>query len=258
MKYKQYEALASFYDALNPDVDYTAWADFVNKIIDKFGKLKTKLVLDLACGTGSMSIELSKLGYEVIGVDLSAEMLMEAQNKAYDEEQSILFLNQDMSELDLYGTVDAVVCCLDSINYLIDEEKLKKTFALVNNFMNDGGLFIFDVNTPYKFRNIYGNNAYILESDGVLCAWQNTFDEKNSICDFDLSFFVEKKNGTYERFDESQRERMYSDEQLREILKNASFDVLGVYSSYGFDEYTENDERWYYVCRANNKNKDDV
>jgi SAM-dependent methyltransferase len=258
MKYKQYEALASFYDALNPDVDYTAWADFVNKIIDKFGKIETKLVLDLACGTGSMSVELSKLGYEVIGVDLSAEMLMEAQNKAYENEQSILFLNQDMSELDLYGTVDAVVCCLDSINYLTDEEKLKKSLALVNNFMNDGGLFIFDVNTPYKFRNIYGNNAYILESDDVLCAWQNTFDEKTSICDFDLSFFVEKKNGMYERFDESQREKMYTDAQLREMLKNASFEVLGVYSSYDFKEYTETDERWYYVCRANNKNKNAI
>ena len=255
MKYGQYEALASFYDGLNPDVDYPKWCEFIQKIIEKFGNIETKLVLDLACGTGSMSVLLSKAGYEVIGVDLSAEMLMEAQQKAFEEGENILFLNQDMCEIDLYGTVDACVCCLDSINYLTEDGQLKKCFSLVNNFMNDGGLFIFDVNTPHKFRNTYGNNAYILENEGVLCAWQNTFNEEDGICDFDLSFFVEKKNGTYERFDESQSERMYTDEALRSTLKECSFEVLGVYSDYDFTEQTEIDERWYYVCRANNKNK---
>lgn len=254
MKYKQYEALAEFYDRLNPDVDYTRWADFIKKNIDGNGLKNTSLVLDLACGTGSMSVALSKLGYEVIGVDLSPEMLMEAQNKAYDEEQSILFLNQNMCELDLYGTVDAAVCCLDSLNYLTDEGDLKKTLALVNNFMNNGGLFIFDVNTPYKFRNTYGNNAYVLEDEGVLCAWQNSFDEETGICEFDLSFFVEQKNGCYERIDESQKERMYTDETIRGLLAEASFEVLGVYSDYSFTPYTDKDERWYYVCRAKNKN----
>ncbi len=255
MKYKQYEALAAFYDRLNPEVDYVLWGEFIKRIIEKFSRLETKLILDLACGTGSMSVELAKKGYEVIGVDLSAEMLMEAQQKAFEEGQNILFLNQNMCELDLYGTVDAVVCCLDSINYLTEKKDLKKTLALVNNFMNDGGVFIFDVNTPHKFRKIYGNNAYILEDDGVLCAWQNTFDDSTCICDFDLSFFVEKKNGIYERFDENQRERMYTDNELRDILKECSFEVIGVYSDYSFTEYKDTDERWYYVCRANNKNK---
>ena len=121
--------------------------------------------------------------------------------------------------------------------------------------MNDGGIFIFDVNTPNKFRNTYGNNAYILENDGVLCAWQITFDEESGICDVDLSFFVEKKNGTYDRFDESQKERMYTDEALRKALSQSSFEIIGVYSDYDFTNQSENDERWYYVCRANNKNK---
>ncbi len=255
MKYGQYEALAAFYDGLNPDVDYASWGGFIDNIVKKHGKIDTKLVLDLACGTGSMSVELAKRGYEMIGVDLSPEMLMEAQQKAYDEGVSILFLNQNMCEIDLYGTVDMTVCCLDSLNYLTDEKDVEKTFALVNNFMNDGGLFVFDVNSPYKFKNVYGNNAYILENDGVLCAWQNSFDENSGICEFDLSFFVEKKNGTYERFDESQKERMYTDEQLRALLKKCSFEVLGVYSDYDFTEAKESDERWYYVCRANNNNK---
>lgn len=255
MKYKQYEALASFYDKLNPDVDYVLWSKFIQETVKKFGEIDTKLVLDLACGTGSMSVELAKAGYEVIGVDLSPEMLMEAQNKAYEEEVNVLFLNQNMCELDLYGTVDMAVCCLDSLNYLIEEKDFEKTLSLVNNFMNDKGLFIFDVNTPYKFKNIYGNNAYILEDEGVTCAWQNTFDEETGICDFDLSFFVEQKNGLYERVDESQKEKMYTDKQIRDVLEKCSFEVLGVYSDYNFKEYKDDDERWYYVCRANNKNR---
>ena len=255
MKYGQYEALAEFYDVLNPDVDYAKWADFIDGIIKKQGETETNIVLDLACGTGSMSVELARRGYEVIGVDLSPEMLMEAQNKAFSEGLNILFLNQNMCDIDLYGTVDACVCCLDSLNYLTNEDDLKRCLALVNNFMNDRGLFIFDVNTPHKFKNVYGNNAYILENDQVLCAWQNTFDEETGICDFDLSFFVETDDGTYERFDEVQKERMYTDEQLKSMLKDASFEVLGVYSDYTCKEQSEKDERWYYVCRAHNKNR---
>lgn len=255
MKYGQYEALASFYDGLNPDVDYGKWSGFIDGIIKKYGQIDTKIVLDLACGTGSMSVELAKKGYEMIGVDLSAEMLMEAQQKAFEQGQSILFLNQDMCDIDLYGTVDACVCCLDSLNYLTDITKVRKCLSLVNNFMNDGGLFVFDVNTPYKFKNIYGNNAYILENENVLCAWQNTFDEDTGVCNFDLSFFVEGQDGLYERFDESQTERMYTDEELRKVLSECSFEVVGVYSDYEYTEQKESDERWYYVCRARNKNR---
>jgi SAM-dependent methyltransferase len=192
----------------------------------------------------------------VIGVDLSPEMLMISQQKAYEEGQSILFLNQDMCEIDLYGTVDACVCCLDSVNYVTDREKLKRCFSLVNNFMNDGGLFLFDVNTPHKFKNTYGNNAYILENENVLCAWQNSFDENTGICEFGLSFFVEGEDGLYERFDEEQIEKMYTDEELRALLKECSFEVVGVFSDYKYGEQNEKDERWYYVCRANNKNKE--
>ncbi len=255
MKYGQYEVLAEFYDGLNPDVDYEKWANFIEEIFKKYGEIETKIVLDLACGTGSMSVELAKKGYEVIGVDLSADMLMEAQQKSFEQGQSILFLNQDMCDIDLYGTVDACVCCLDSLNYLTNIEKVKKCLSLVNNFMNDSGLFVFDVNTPHKFRNTYGNNAYILENESVLCAWQNSFDEDSGECNFDLSFFVENEDGLYERFDESQKERMYTDEEIRSVLKECSFDVVGVYSDYNFTEQKDTDERWYYVCRAKNNNK---
>ncbi len=255
MKYSQYEALASFYDGLNPDVDYTVWSDFFKTVFDKYGIKNTKLVLDLACGTGSMALELSKKGYEVIGVDLSSEMLMEANVKAIENGCNILFLNQDMCKLDLYGTVDACVCTLDSLNYLTDIKSLKKCLSLVNNFMNDGGIFVFDVNTPYKFKNVYGNNAYILEDEGVFCAWQNSFDEESLLCDFDLTFFVENEDGTYERVSEQQTEKMYTDGELRQVLKETSFEIIGVYSDFDFKEADENDERWYFVCRACNKNK---
>ncbi len=255
MKYDSYEILASFYDGLNSDIDYGKWSEFIKIIFEKYGKIETKLVLDMACGTGLMSTQLAKMGYDVIGVDLSYEMLNEANNRAIEQGQNILFLNQNMCELDLYGTVDATVCCLDSLNYLTNEKELDKCFSLVNNFMNDGGLFVFDINTPHKFRNIYGNNAYILENEDVFCAWQNTFDEESGICDFDLTFFAENDDGMYDRFDEHQCERMYTDECMRKSLTDNGFEVLGVFSDFDFTEYKDTDERWYYVCRVHNKNK---
>lgn len=254
MNYGQYEALASFYDGLNPDVDYEKWGELLHLAIQKYGRKDTSLVLDLACGTGSISVELAKKGYEVIGVDLSAEMLMKAQQKAYENEQSILFLNQNMTELDLYGTVDAVVCCLDSINYLTDPRELEKTFALVNNFMNDGGLFIFDVNTPHKFKNVYGDRAYILEDEGVLCAWQNDFDKEKGLCTFELSFFVENEDGSYERLDETQTEKVYEYSELISYLEKASFEIIGVYSDLSGEKASDTDDRWHFICRAHNKN----
>lgn len=247
--------MASFYDKLSDDVDYRKWSDFIEQIIKKYAKIDTNVILDLACGTGSMTVELSKKGYEMIGIDISPEMLAEAYKKSNEQGQNILFLNQDMCNIDLYGTIDACVCCLDSLNYITDISNLKRCLSLVNLFMNDGGLFIFDVNTPYKFKNIYGNNAFILENDGVLCAWQNSYDEGSKLCEFDLSFFVDNGNGVYNRFDEVQTEKSYTGEELKSVLNECSFEILGVYSDHNFNEVQKNDERWYYVCRAINNNK---
>ncbi len=249
---KDYEAIARVYDKLNAEIDYKKWADFIEKCFEKFLAVKPELVLDLACGTGRMTRELAKRGYDMLGVDASEDMLSEAMY-SYDS-GGILYLLQDMRSFELYGTVGAVVCCLDSVNYLLSEEDLRKCFATVHNYLDPDGLFIFDVNTPYKFENIYSNNAYILEDankDGAIyCGWQNEYDKDSGICDFYLSLFEENSDGTYARSDEHQRERCYTIEQLKSSLAACGMEPLGVYADLDFGEPTENSERCYIAARA--------
>ena len=200
-----YSAIAECYDALNSHIDYESFANFLNKEIRAGGESDGSIVLDLACGTGNITLPLLKRGYDMIGVDLSGDMLNIARNKK--DGDKVLWLCQDMRSFELYGTVGAVVCCLDSINYLTSRQGLDKCFSLVHNYLDPNGIFIFDVNTPYKFEHVYGNNHYILEDDGIYCGWQNYFDKKSGLCDFELSFFYENDDGSYTRLDETQTER---------------------------------------------------
>jgi SAM-dependent methyltransferase len=186
-------------------------------------------------------------------------MLSVALEKKYEAEQDILFLCQDMTELDLYGTVDTTVCALDSINHVTDPEQVRKIFEGVSLFTVPGGLFLFDVNTPYKFKHIYGDNAYILEDEwndedgsdrSVYCGWQNHFDEASNLCTFDLSLFEEREDGGYDRSDEMQTERCYTQEQLETILKETGFEILGCFGAWNFSQPKEECERYYFVARA--------
>ena len=248
-----YWALARVYDRLNADLDYEKWADFIEASFKKYLKTPPELVLDLACGTGTMTRALASRGYDMIGVDGSADMLSEAYSLG-NGEGKILYLCQDMREFELYGTVGAVVCCLDSINYLLTEADLAATLAGVHNYLDPDGLFLFDVNSSYKFSEIYGNNAYILEDEtpdgAVFCGWQNEFDPASGICDFWLSIFEEDEDGRYCRSDEHQRERCYSIETLRSLLEQAGFEWIGVFGDFTFSDPTETTERWYIAARA--------
>lgn len=257
-----YNAISRVYDRLNAEIDYSRWADFVEVCFDRFLSARPELVLDLACGTGSMTIELAARGYDMIGVDGSAEMLSEAYTRAI-EQSGILFLQQDMREFELYGTVGAVTCCLDSLNYLLSPADLDRCFACVHNYLDPDGLFLFDMNTPYKFREVYGNNAYVLEDElvwdegldteeraAVYCGWQNAYHPETEICDFDLSLFEELPDGTYRRSDEHQQERCYTLDEIKAALKKANLELLGVWSDYEFSTPTDNTERWYFAARA--------
>ncbi|MCI8590323.1 MAG: class I SAM-dependent methyltransferase [Clostridiales bacterium] len=239
-----YSAIARGYDRFNEEIDYDAWAAFCAAYFPKEG-----LILDLACGTGSMSLALARRGYEVIAADLSCDMLAIAQEKAAAAGYSILFLNQDMTKLDLYGTVDGAVCCLDSINYLLDEKDLLACLKGVSSFLNPGGAFVFDVNTPWKFEHVYGDKHYVLEEPDMLIAWQNQFDEKSGLCDFMLDVFLEEKNGLYRRQSEMHQERCYPSAVLCQAAKKAGLVVEGIYSDFSGTAYTEADERWYFVLR---------
>jgi SAM-dependent methyltransferase len=246
-----YEAIARVYDKLNADIDYEKWADFFERCFDKYLDKKPQIVLDLACGTGRMTRVLAARGYDMIGVDGSADMLSRAMEEG---REGILYLLQDMRELELYGTVGATVCCLDSINYLLENKDIEKVFSLVHNYLDPDGLFLFDVNTPYKFEHVYGDNAYILEDESedgmIFCGWQNQFDAESGICDFYLSVFRENAEGSYEREDEHQRERCYALSTLQERLQKNGFEFLGCFGDFAFGAPEESCERWYVAARA--------
>ena len=247
-----YSAIAQVYDKLNKDIDYAAWADFFERCFDKYLSEKPSLVLDLACGTGRMTREMASRGYDMIGVDRSVDMLGEAYSAGGE---GILYLLQDMRSFELYGTVGATLCCLDSLNYLLEEKDLLKVLSLVHNYSDPDGLFLFDMNSQYKFENVYADNAYILEDtdDGggaIYCGWQNFYDRESRVCDFVLSVFTEDSDGGYIRDDEQQKERCYTLDEVKAALNASGFELLGVYSGYDFEQINETSERWYFVARA--------
>ena len=240
-----YSMLAPVYDRLNETLDYRAWADFLEACFAKYMKEKPSSVLDLACGTGNMTLELARRGYDMTALDLSEEMLAEADRKARAEGLGgILFLSGDMTSFELYGTVQAVVCCLDGINHLTVREALDACFALVKNYLEPGGVFCFDLNTPYKFRTVYADRDYILEDDGVMCCWRNRLSKKGDVADFYLTVF-EEKDGLWERQDGVERERAYGLRAIENALRRAGMELLGVAADYRFTAPDERTERWY-------------
>lgn len=256
-----YEALAHVYDRLNAEIDYAAWANFFEACFDRFLATRPELILDLACGTGRMTLELAARGYDMIGVDGSADMLGEAFLRN-DGKHQILWLQQDMRSFELYGTVGVVTCCLDSLNYLLSPSDLAQCFSTVHNYLDPDGIFLFDMNTPYKFQNIYGNNAYVLEDEltwqdgdeeehaAIYCGWQNTYHPDSGLCDFDLTLFEEMPDGSYRRSDEHQQERCYEWDTVRSYLEQTGFELLGVWSNFDFTPASDTTERWYVAARA--------
>ena len=243
-----YSYPAEFYDALQSGVDYRAYCDFAIKTAEKFN-MRPKTALDLACGTGAIAMELDKMSLDVTAVDISDEMLCVLYERIRKSGSDILVLCQDMRELDLNDTVDMAVCALDGMNYLLDTKSLKKALERVYLFLSPGGVFIFDMNTEYKFRNIYGCRDYVLENDGVLCAWQNNYNPKTKKCDFILSFFEECPDGRYQRFDEIQTERCYSKKTVLRLAREVGFEECGVYSDFDYSEVGDESERMYFVLR---------
>ena len=246
--YGQY--LSQVYDVLNSDVNASEWADFCVACFEKYSKCDVKHICEIACGTGSVSIELEKRGYHLTSSDLSEDMLSIADNKAFERGcRNVVFSKQDMCSFTSTNKAGAVICLLDSINCLLFPKSIKQCFESAYNIMADGGVFVFDVNSKYKFENIYADNAYILENEGVLCAWQNFYDREKKICDFYLSFFLENDDGTYTRHDEENRERMYTERALRRYLAQAGFSSVYVFGNMDFLSADEHrDERLHFVA----------
>lgn len=240
-----YNDFAEVYDCLQ-DADYEKFVNYYEAVFKRYG-VQPKLVLDLACGTGNITLPMAKRGYDMIGIDLSCEMLNIAREKAYDEGQDILFLNQDMTEFELYGTVDAIVCALDGINYITEPELLGKVFRLVENYLNPGGVMVFDINSEYKLSHVLGDNTFVNEEQGIYYVWQNNYSAETKICEFELNFFEEQDDGTYLRFDEFQQERAYSVEEIEKAVKAANLTFEGAFRPFSFEMYTETDEKIFFV-----------
>ncbi len=244
-----YGVFSEFYDALTANVSYDKVSQVLGSLLTRYGKSRG-LLLDLACGTGSVSVRMAQKGYEVIGVDLSPEMLSEAQNKAYSAGQNILFLCQDMTALDLYGTVDAAVCTLDGLCHLPDEESVQAALRKVSLFMNPGGVFLFDVNSVYKHRAVLGNNTFVYDTDDVYCVWQNTLLPDGVTVQMDLDFFEPVSDeGDYVRQSERFTERAYPRETLEAMLKKAGFTVLDVFDGYSGKPAHDTSERLLFAVR---------
>ena len=244
-----YDFLAGCYDRFTYDVDYAAWADYIESHFRKKG-IPGKTVLDLACGTGSLTYELAQRGYEMIGVDLSPEMLSEASEKCQDVEGvPPIFLCQSMDKLDLYGTIDACVCCLDSVNYVTDKRKLKKAFQRVHLFMMPGGMFIFDVNTVEKLRGLDGQ-VFLDETEDAYCVWRAEYNKRSQICSYFMDIFqLDEESGLWERGEELHEERAYTVEELTQYLQEAGFRDIKVYGERRHTAPREGEQRIFFVAR---------
>jgi cyclopropane fatty-acyl-phospholipid synthase-like methyltransferase len=242
-----YNNFAYVYDKLTQDIDYKKWADYLESIVKRHMG-GAEMILELGCGTGSFGIEMARRGYDMTCLDISTEMLDCANEKAREEELDILFLNQDMSEFELFGTVDVIVCLLDSFNYLTKTSQVKRMFKLVNNYLNPDGLFVFDINTRYKFENILSDNFFYEIDEDVTYIWENEYNPKTRKARFDLTFFV-KQGELYERFDETHYERSYSNDEILNFISEAGMEFIAVYDELKLKSPSEQSCRNFYVCR---------
>lgn len=243
---KGYGIFAEFYDILTANIDYKKRAEYFHELIRRHDGKQGGLLLDLACGTGSLSEELYNLGYDIIAIDYSPEMLGIALNKKIEHQKNIQYVCQDMRKLDLFGNNDITVCALDSLNHLENFKDLCTVFRKVFMFTEPGGLFLFDINTEYKHRTVLGEHTFIYEAEEVYCVWQNSC--QNSTVNIELDFFV-PENEKYLRYSESFQETAYPLSDIEKALKDTGFEILGIYDEDSFDPVKPNSERAVFAVR---------
>lgn len=244
---EDYDNFSACYDMFMEDIDYTASAKKLLSLFEKYDRRPT-LMLDLACGTGGFSYAFADFGIEVVGVDRSVGMLSSAIEKLSQGQTNPLFLNQSAEELELFGTVDGAVCMLDSLNHITDKDVLKTAFERVSLFLEKGRVFIFDLNTEYKHKEILGNNTFIRESDSAFCVWQNQCEDGKTV-DIFLDVFKENEDGCYQRLSEDFSERAYSDKEIEEILSIAGLERLDILDFDTLKSPKANSQRILYIVR---------
>jgi len=244
-----YKEFAHIYDELiNSDIDYKTWASNIICICNKYG-INCGSYLDLACGTGNLTVEIANEFQQIWAVDLSCDMLSEAEKKIRDAGIKAKFVCQDICQLNLSDTFDLITCCLDSTNYILGVDNFKKYLLGVYDVLKENGLFIFDINSYYKLTNVLGNNTYNYDSDDVVYIWENYLE--NDIVEMNLTFFV-KEGQVYRRFDEEHSERAYKEEYVESALKEVGFEIIKKMDNYEDKAVCETTER---ICYALGKSK---
>lgn len=268
MERGSYTVFAYVYDELMDNVPYDEWAEYLKELLKEQGVSKG-IVCELGCGTGQMTRRLSKAGYDMIGIDLSEDMLEVAREEEFADftedfsedpetpktkENGILYLCQDMREFELYGTVAAVVSICDSMNYITSSEDLLSVFRLVNNYLDPNGVFIFDLNTEHKYRDVIGDSTIAENREDISFIWENTYDADTKLNEYALTLFMEseKKNGKeplYEKYEEVHVQRAYSLEEIKELLSKAGLVFVAAYNVMTHDAPGEDCERMYIIAR---------
>ena len=242
-----YTGFAQVYDKFMDNIEYDKWCEYLVSILKEYG-VNYGIVLDLGCGTGNITELLADKGYDMIGVDYSQEMLNMAIEKRKND--GILYLCQDMHELDLYGTVAAVVSLCDSINYITEFEDLVTTFKLVNNYLDPGGIFVFDLKTKKYFSDI-GEKTIAEDREDSSFIWENYFDEETNINEYYLSVFVRAEDGRYDKYEEEHFQRGYTLNEVKKAVEKSGLKLEKIYEAFTDNEGTEENDRVYVVVRKN-------
>lgn len=259
-----YQSFASVYDLFMDNVPYEEWCEYIKSLLKEYG-ITDGLVLDLGCGTGKMTRLLSASGYDMIGVDNSEEMLEIARDAEYsvtdgecadtaeDASKDILYLLQDMREFELFGTVRAVISICDSMNYILDENDLREVFRLVNNYLDPEGIFIFDLNTVYKYQDMLGETTISENRDEGSFIWDNYYDKDEQINQYDLTLFIREKDDLYRKYEETHFQRAYELDIIKQLLMEAGMEFVAAYDAFTREPVREDSERIYVIAREHGK-----
>jgi len=245
-----YTSFAYVYDKFMNNVPYAEWTEYIISLLEDEG-INEGIVLDLGCGTGSVTELLAKAGYDMIGVDGSADMLsvaMEKKQELTNLDHDILYLCQDMREFELYGTVAAIVSVCDCVNYITEPEDLQTVFNLVWNYLDYDGIFVFDLNSQYKYKQLLSDNTFAENSDDASFIWENYYDEESQINEYDLTLYI-KEGEQYSRYEEIHEQRAYSVQEIVSMLKNANLELLHVYDAFTNEDPDDESERIYFVAK---------
>ena len=244
-----YSGFAAVYDLFMDNIPYDEWCGYLTGLLKEYG-VEDGLLLELGCGTGRMTRLLAAKGYDMIGVDLSEEMLEIAVEKGTD---GILYLQQDMREFELYGTVRAVISICDSMNYLMEYEDLVQVFSLVNNYLDPGGVFLFDMNTPYKYETLLGEQTIAENRDEGSFIWDNFYDPESQVNEYDLTLYIRQEDDRYRRYEETHYQRAYSLETVCQAAGEAGMEFVTAYDAFTKEPPRQDSERICVVMRENGK-----